>query len=886
MAISYIRNVAALCMIALAFGCGGGDNGSDGTDGESGVDGDNGANGADGQNGTDGTDGQDGANGTDGQDGANGTDGQDGADGANGQDGQDGQDGVSAAILSGTVAANGSPLADATLTFDPDVLGEALTTDANGEFSSSLPVGVYDVTVEAEGYDPFTTTVSIAAGVDATLDVTLDPTAGVVVDAGEAVSADAGGDVTLGVDTTVYDGSTVSSVSWTQVSGVPLTITDEDTETPTVTLADTEAYKEALVSHLTVPDRTMVLGINPFALEEAEMAVFEVTVTTDTGSYTSEVEVAADLGLAWTTGLPNVPTNVAVLLQAAEDATNGYAWTVTGPSGAVAVDDATSRYPIFVPTAAGEYTVTETNSGATLVITAGEWVGAISGVNETDGLPDAADCTMCHNGSIAPDMFTEWRASGHAEIFSQNIDDPANHWSTGCAACHGVGYNEDADNGGWDEAMADEGWEKPAGAPGAYAAMFDDYPETASLANIQCENCHGPNGTGHNDGETANRVSMDSAVCGSCHGEPLRHGRFQQWQESAHSNYATAISRGTRAACSGCHEAAGFVAWLATGDVSVEATTAPATAETAHPITCATCHDPHSLGNATGEPNDAVLRVQGSSGTVLAGYNATGFGNGALCVTCHNSRRGVRNDSTGVVDYQGPHHGTQGDVLMGKNFFFVTGSRAAHSFIDDTCTNCHMRLTDPPEEYSYQLGGTNHSFEASLEICSNCHGNFSGEGVQAATSALLTELAAAIDAGALAGINAAGANLQVVAIDPATGNETAGPVALDGSLVTSAAVTIGHAFELELTLSSPQTFTVVTGDDPVTTEDVTLDVIDVELAGLFLDAGVTPVFSTDSNLAKACWNAAMITEDGSLGVHSPGFVVEVLESTLAQDLSN
>jgi len=33
----------------------------------------------------------------------------------------------------------------------------------------------------------------------------------------------------------------------------------------------------------------------------------------------------------------------------------------------------------------------------------------------------AANCTICHNDAIAPDKFTPWAQTGHAEIFTNNL---------------------------------------------------------------------------------------------------------------------------------------------------------------------------------------------------------------------------------------------------------------------------------------------------------------------------------------------------------------------------------------------------------------------------------------------------------------------------------
>ncbi len=68
---------------------------------------------------------------------------------------------------------------------------------------------------------------------------------------------------------------------------------------------------------------------------------------------------------------------------------------------------------------------------------------------------------------------------------------------------------------------------------------------------------------------------------------------------------------------------------------------------------------------------------------------------------------------------------------MGRNAYFVTGARSAHSFLADTCTTCHMELTTPPPAFSGGgQFGTNHGFLTSLNICTNCHGSYNGGTIQ------------------------------------------------------------------------------------------------------------------------------------------------------------
>ncbi|NIV48378.1 MAG: hypothetical protein GWN46_17055, partial [Gammaproteobacteria bacterium] len=229
------------------------------------------------------------------------------------------------------------------------------------------------------------------------------------------------------------------------------------------------------------------------------------------------------------------------------------------------------------------------------------------------------------------------------------------------------------------------------------------------------------------------RVSLSSDVCATCHGEPLRHARFQQWQLSGHANYELAIDEGDSGNCSRCHTGNGFLTWLPIllgdepGDPTASIEVDWAIDET-HPQTCVTCHDPHAIGTTSGSDPNATVRISGDTPQLIAGFKAIGAGKGAICMTCHNSRRGLRNDAmfadiaTTSEAARAPHGSAQTDVLMGENAFFVNvGVRGPHSFVEDTCVTCHMEATPPPDVLSYNQGGTNHTFFASPDICSECH---------------------------------------------------------------------------------------------------------------------------------------------------------------------
>jgi hypothetical protein len=784
-----------------------------------------------------------------------------------------------------------------------------LPTDASGGYGADLPVGAYSVTVSATGFKTTTVTVYLTAGASVTNNVALVPTNAVAVTAGSDQTVPPGGSVTLSGAAAVYDGSTATTYAWSQVSGPALTITGGDTATPTIAVPDKETLVAHLATLLKAINRTKVAGINPFALEEAETAVLKLTVATSSGSYTDTVTVTADLGLAVAPGINNVPLGVPVLLQAKENAA-GYAWTLTPPAGSTAaLDGAASRWPSFTPDVVGAYTATETVSAVTLTITAAMWVGAITGLDPNDGLPRADNCTVCHNGVVIPNHFDTWRTSGHAQIFSQNVNDPANHWSaSSCGACHTVGYDANASNGGFDDAARLEGWTQPKGAPDVYAKMFASAPETAKRANVQCENCHGPNGSAHMSSMTGGteRVSLSSEVCAACHGEPLRHGRYQQWEESLHSDYdlpqeeATVEARGATAAhCGRCHSAQGFLAWIAQGDLTKyiqgaagnatveELTALGLTAGTVLPTTCAACHDPHDVGTASGDPNQANVRISASTGMLPAGFSATGVGKGALCMTCHNTRNGTHNDTVAAPSsFSGPHAPAQGDVLMGQNAYFVTpGQRSKHSYLTDTCVDCHLRQSPPPADLSYQQSGTNHTFAADPTICSNCHGAFDGGTLQAVMQDNLTTLGAAIAAGAKAKLNAVGI-IHVRAYEPITKlysstADTNSNVTIDLTANPVTTVTLSGS-NLLVTLTSPVS---ITWTDATTTS---VSQIRLGLAALKNDAAGavgTNVFPTSGNLWKAIWNLTLLTNDASKGVHNPSFYNDVITNTLAQDLT-
>jgi hypothetical protein len=844
---------------------------------------------------------------------------------------------------------SGSPVAGVAVATSPSVQGVSnITTDASGNYSANLPIGSYTLTFTKTNFTTQTTQASVVAAQTTTKNISLVPVGSAVVNAGADQTGKAPGQtVPLSASFEAYDPTLTGTptYAWTQTEGPAATITGGDTATPTITLGDMNAFKANVVLKSAVrqgtqpppsePDtpnfepleRFMVQPLTPFALEEGAASIFKVTATISGRAFTDEVKVSVSLPFAPATGLRNVPIGQPVLLHGKTQATYGWAFAAKPGGSAAALNDSTTRNPDFIPDVAGQYTITESTSGTSLALYAGTWVGVVVADGDPGVTPDSA-CLGCHNGTTAPDKFTPWKNSGHAFILKQNINDPAGHWSvTGCGPCHSVGYNQFATaipNNGWDQVSKAEGF-KFTQNPNAWAQTLANYPKTAQLSNIQCENCHGPqSGSGAHTFRNA-RIDISGALCGVCHGEPPRHARFQQWAESGHGDYEVLIAETfstnsttgvttLRTSCAGCHSGQGFLQWYqqlartGSGSRTLDATslekmgwnstgTLTFTGQTvirdaaiegvvtianAQGQGCAVCHDPHAEGTKSGEPNDATVRVSGNTSLLPGGFLATGVGRGAQCITCHNSRNGERTSGGGnptlhedgdinfgtntgytVVAaglpnegehaaYAAPHEAAQGDVLMGRNAYFVTGQRSRHSFLADTCATCHMEATPPPPELSYNLSGTNHTFKASKTVCTQCHGTFDGGTIQAAFDASLAQLATEITNAVYKLKNG------VAAVPPAT-----------------FVLYFGRSFQYSL---DGGTTKANVGSSYNSTTGVRTDGY---LTGVTV-GGTDPNEGYNAVIAKANWNYSLVSVEASKGIHNPSFTVSVLDQTKAQ----
>src|ERR1019366_4677208 len=316
----------------------------------------------------------------------------------------------------------------------------------------------------------------------------------------------------------------------------------------------------------------------------------------------------------------------------------------------------------FRPDVVGPYTVNATittvGSGSTnlsVTITAATYLGLQT-------------CAACHSGqfSEAPSIFHTYTNTPHASFFTRAIDGlESSHYSKSCISCHVLGYdtNSFAVNGGFDDVAAEYGWSFPAVLTnGNWAAMPT---AVQNVANIQCENCHGP-GSQHLYSQgvvgNTNAISVNWAAgdCAQCHDSMSNHFKNGEWNNSLHAAASRTPSGTSRPQCIRCHTAPGFGGWATAGGMALQnqypnniiwanasstnvvtysATTPTYTVEgnppntTYYPITCQACHDPHNFSN----PHQLRMgyNLMLSDGTVV-----TNAGSGGFCMECHNSRNG------------------------------------------------------------------------------------------------------------------------------------------------------------------------------------------------------------------------------------------------------
>ncbi|MCX6905291.1 MAG: hypothetical protein NTW03_17795, partial [Verrucomicrobia bacterium] len=397
------------------------------------------------------------------------------------------------------------------------------------------------------------------------------------------------------------------------------------------------------------------------------------------------------------------------------------------------------------PDVAGQYkiavTITTLSYGTTNLtqnISAGTYMGA-----------DV--CRVCHSGGPqAPATYPGWSETLHATKFSRSIDGLVGSYSQSCISCHTVGYdtNTNAVNGGFDDIAKQLGWTFPAVLTnGNWANMQANYPTLAAVANIQCENCHGPGSEhayafGNTNLSNWPRIGKSWAAgnCGQCHDSPSHHSKSAEWKASLHARTTRTPSGPGREACARCHTPGGFAGYAATLGTTNTYTTN--NADTVYgAIPCAACHDPHDATNPHQLRAATTVKLADGITTV------TNAGLGGFCMNCHRSRNGSVSNS--IVQYPllqqtwaggssfGPHDNPASDMLEGVNgwtYGKVIPSSAHRNAVTNTCVGCHMQpvaSTDPAfllagghtmnMSYPVVANGVTNMVDK-VDVCVQCHG--------------------------------------------------------------------------------------------------------------------------------------------------------------------
>jgi predicted CXXCH cytochrome family protein len=303
-----------------------------------------------------------------------------------------------------------------------------------------------------------------------------------------------------------------------------------------------------------------------------------------------------------------------------------------------------------------------------------------------------AACIECHE-----DKHATWTTTAHASAFDTLLasGDGDNEL---CFPCHTVAYGS--------------------------AGGFVDLQTTPQLANVQCENCHGPGSNHVADPEASHLpINMDASLCGACHqschglcGED-HHPQFEQWVTSTHAGSLLTLWLDLDAVddCLRCHSTDYR---LAPPDGK------PTLFEAQYDVECVACHNPH------GTENVGQLRLPPR----------------LLCADCHTMEL-VTPPTEPAQPQLEMLHGTGAYSLDGEP---LGGPYSEHWWgLPDECVTCHV--------YRQNYGGpdqpvdSGHTFLANMRACAPCHTESAATMLVSAASeefeARLAEIAKYLDPG-------------------------------------------------------------------------------------------------------------------------------------------
>ena len=339
----------------------------------------------------------------------------------------------------------------------------------------------------------------------------------------------------------------------------------------------------------------------------------------------------------------------------------------------------------FRPDRFGTYLVRHDASGVEMNIQAGAY----------DEVPRDCGRVGCHQAESEG-----WRDTAHATTFRRGMENELGDFEARCWSCHATGVDPGVHNGGLHHTATGIGFTMSPPEPGAFEALPRRIRRHGS---VWCSACHGPGRIVPPQFRWQYGAKFQVGVCARCHEVPSENADAEhvsdhvaQWRRAPMSRFTRELREddpALRPECTRCHSAQGYVEHArrnATWEID---------RGTVEPITCPTCHDPHSTENAYG------LRVHGEIAEL-------DLGRGAICATCHDT------------EMDAPH-APQTDVLAGRGSRLTAGAPGPHARAPEGCVSCHMA------EPNGEAGGHTFAVRGSAGInpaaCAACHGGIEPE---------------------------------------------------------------------------------------------------------------------------------------------------------------
>ncbi len=428
------------------------------------------------------------------------------------------------------------------------------------------------------------------------------------------------------------------------------------------------------------------------------------------------------------------------------------------------------------------------------------WASTYQGV-----ATDANAGCFCHPSATT--IKTAWEKSVHGTMFfrgmtgHEEMERGKGAYAAGCIKCHVTGWDPTAANNNFGIKVKQSGWDTTwykglESYAGDYWITTGDSAkwnlltaDEKKLANIGCEQCHGP-AQAHATSAQASRIGMNKYqpdMCNQCHDGSRRHSLGTFFANSGHYQmHYGAAAEGGRSNCQPCHTGAGLSYYLNNNmDTTGLAAKWVLARDAKTPISCQVCHDPH------GNDNEYALRTMSLKGDSLKGGYVIPAqfrqSAGNICMVCHGGRYAVKARITTTAPYYGwadrfyPHYNTQGEMYFGAGAYqygddSFTGLMT-HGGVEGSCTGCHMQK----RKNRLDGGGNmlaNHSFSMSdtmfatgvykpTDACAPCHGEIEDfddiralydydrdgaiEGVQSEVDGLLAALKAKLPVDATTG---------------------------------------------------------------------------------------------------------------------------------------